>query len=320
MQWTRINITTSSEAVAAVSAIFDDYGATGQVIDDAADYQGLSAGSYGPHGEIVDPDKLPHVKEGAVVSAFLPEKKVNPELIATIQHRVDQLKTFGLDPGAGTVAVQAVNNADWETVWQKYYHPLRVTHDLTIVPEWEDYQPADSAERQLILDPGMAFGTGTHPTTQLMLQALEIVMRGGETVIDVGTGSGVLSIAAKLLGAGTVNGYDNDPVAIKSARRNLALNPAAKGVHLAVNNLLAGINTQVDIIVANILAEIIEPLVPQAVPNLKEGGYLLVSGIIKDRASDIAALLRDNGLVVEEQLRMKDWYGFIAHKPVPGEE
>lgn len=320
MQWIRINVTTTNEAVEAVSAIFDDYGATGQAIDDAADYQNIKPGLYGKHGEIVDPTDLPHVQSGAVVSAFLPENKVTPDLIATIRDRVTRLKDFGLDPGAGKVEVENVNNADWETVWQKYYHPLRVTHDLTIVPEWEDYQPQDSAEHLLILDPGMAFGTGTHPTTQLMLQALEVILRGGESVIDVGTGSGVLSIAAKILGAGKVAGYDNDPVAIKSAKRNLALNPSAAGVKLGVNNLMAGIHTQVDVIVANILAEIIEPLIPQAVPNLKEGGHLLLSGIIKDKANDIADLVEKNGLVIDERLRMKDWYAFIAHKPIPGAE
>lgn len=320
MNWTRINVTTTNESVEAVSAIFDDLGATGQAIDDAADYQNLKPGLYGKHGEIVDPQDLPHVKSGAVVSAFLPEKEVTPELVATVKSKVKDLGRFGLDPGPAEVSVEAVNDADWATVWQKYYHPLRVTHDLTIVPQWEDYQRQDPAEHLLILDPGMAFGTGTHPTTQLMLQALEVVLRGGESVIDVGTGSGVLSIAAKILGAKDVAGYDNDPVAIKSAKRNLALNPAAKGVQLGVNNLLAGINRQVDVIVANILAEIIEPLVPQAVPNLKAGGHLLLSGIIKDRAADIRQLVEQNGLVVDEQLRMKDWYGFIAHKPVPGAE
>lgn len=320
MNWTRINVTTSHEAVEAVSAIFDDLGATGQAIDDATDYQKLKPGLYGPHGEIVDPAKLPHVKSGAVVSAFLPEKEVTPELVATVKNKVKGLNQFGLNPGAAKVDVVPVNDADWATVWQKYYHPLRVTHDLTIVPQWEDYQRQDDGERLLVLDPGMAFGTGTHPTTQLMLQALEVVIRGGESVIDVGTGSGVLSIAAKILGAGEVSGYDNDPVAIKSAQRNLDLNPAAKGVKLGVNNLLTGIHHPVDLIVANILAEIIEPLVPQAVPNLKDGGHLLLSGIIKDRAQDIAKLVEENGLVVDEQLRMKDWYGFIAHKPIPGVE
>lgn len=179
-----------------------------------------------------------------------------------IEQRVRQLSQFGLNPAPAAVHSESINNQDWATVWQRYYHPVRVTNQLTVVPQWEDYQPTQAGEKELILDPGMAFGTGTHPTTKLMLQALEIVLRGNESVLDVGTGSGVLSIAAKQLGAGEVYAYDIDDVAVKSAQKKIDLNPVAKDVHLGVNNLLDGIHKKVDVVVANILAKIIVPLVP----------------------------------------------------------
>lgn len=152
-----------------------------------------------------------------------------------------------------------------------------------------------------------------------MLEALEKIIRGGESVIDVGTGSGVLSIAAKLLGAGNVDAYDVDEVAVRSARKNIALNPAAKDVHLGVNSLLNDIHTQVDVIVANILAEIIVPLVPQAFDNLRPGGYFLTSGIIDDKSGMIRQKLLDQGFIIDSETKMKDWHGIIAHKPTEEE-
>lgn len=152
------------------------------------------------------------------MTGYYPPTTFVPEKIADIRQRVAKLADFGLNPAPARVAAEEIDNQDWATAWQKYYHPVRVTRELTIVPQWEEYTPATADEKLLVLDPGMAFGTGTHPTTQLMLQALTIALRGGESMIDVGTGSGVLSIAAKQLGAGEVWAYDIDDVAVKSAK------------------------------------------------------------------------------------------------------
>lgn len=320
MDWTAVKVITSSEAVEAVSYILTSEGAVGVQIDDAADFAKLKPGRYGKYGEIVDPKEIPHRENGAAITGYFPENVFVPELITTIQGKVNKLRDFELDPGAAIVTSEAVNNEEWATVWQKYYHPLRVTNQLTIVPQWEKYQPASANEKLIILDPGMAFGTGTHPTTRLMLEALEIVIHGGESMIDVGTGSGVLSIAAKQLGAGDVAAYDIDDVAVQSAKKNIDLNPAAKDIKIGVNSLLDEIDTQVDLIVANILAEIIVPLVPQAFKNLKPGGQFLVSGIIKDKAKLVEDELTKHHFIVDQKLQMKDWYGMIAHKPAEGEE
>lgn len=320
MDWTAVTVITSSEAVEAVSYILTNEGAQGVQIDDAADFAHLKPGRYGKHGEIVDPATIPHRKSGAAVTGYFPAKTFVPELLPTIRQRVAKLRDYGLNPGDNDVSSAVVDNQRWATVWQKYYHPVRVTNELTIVPQWEEYQPAQPQEKLLVLDPGMAFGTGTHPTTQLMLQALENIIRGGESLIDVGTGSGVLSIAAKRLGAGAVQAYDVDEVAVRSAQKNLDLNPVAKDVKVGTNSLLDGIHTQVDVIVANILAEIIVPLVPQAFANLKPGGYFLTSGIIDDKAALVRQKLLDQGFIIDSETRMGDWHGVIAHKPTEGEE
>lgn len=318
--WTALSVETSSEAVEAVANLLHEAGAAGVQIDDAADFKNLTAGKYGKYGEIIDPEAIPHHQHGAAVIGYFPPHVFVPELVTELAQRVAQLAQFGLNPGAAKVSVKAIDQRDWATAWQKYYHPVRVTRELTVVPAWEDYQPTEAGERLIVLDPGMAFGTGTHPTTKLMLQALTLTLRGGESVIDVGTGSGVLAIAAKLLGAGTVQAYDIDPVAVKSARENVALNPAAHDVHPAENGLLDGLHETVDLIVANILAEIILPLIPQAWDNLRPGGSFLVSGIIKDKAPEIKAALEKQGFVVDETMRIKDWYGMITHRPAEGED
>lgn len=320
MEWTAIKVETSNEAVAAVSNILTEAGANGVQIDNAADYQKLTAGRFGKHGEIVDPATLPHQQKGAALTGYFPPHTFLPDLVPQIQQRVKQLSEFGLNPAPATVSVEGIKDEQWATVWQKYYHPVRITNQLTVVPQWEDYQPQQRGEKLITLDPGMVFGTGTHPTTKLMLQALTMVVRGGESMIDVGTGSGVLSIAAKLLGVGHVAAYDIDEVAIKSARENLALNPAAGKIELGVNSLLDGIDTQVDLIVANILAEIIVPLVPQARKNLKAGGKLLLSGIIADKEPLIADTLKKNGFLIDETMRIDDWFGIIAHRPTKEED
>ncbi|PRO79850.1 50S ribosomal protein L11 methyltransferase [Lactiplantibacillus pentosus] len=312
MKWTEVTVSTSNEAVEAVSNILMEAGASGVKIDDALDYQNLKPDRY---GEIIDLDTIPHVTSGAQVSAYYPETVFVPEILPTIKQRVSQLSDFDLNPAPNEVSMTALSDEDWATAWKKYYHPVRVTRYLTIVPSWEDYQPAQSGELVLRLDPGRAFGTGTHPTTKLCLQALETVINGGEHLIDVGTGSGVLSIAAKAMGVGAVEAYDLDDVAVASAQTNLDLNPVAKDVKVAANDLLAGIDTQADIIVANILAEIIIPLVPQARQNLKRGGYFITSGIIDDKFQTVLTALTDAGFQIAQHTQMGDWHGIVAYLP-----
>lgn len=315
MQWTEVSVITTNEAVEAVSNILQEAGASGVRIDDAADYQQLTA----KPDEIVDLSTIPHRDHGAEVTAYYPETVFIPEILPTIKQRVQGLSQFGLDPTPGTVTSQAVADESWATAWQKYYHPVRITRYLTVTPSWENYQPVQAGENVIRLDPGMAFGTGTHPTTELCLTALETVVRGGEKMYDVGTGSGVLSIAAKYLGVAQIEAFDLDEVAVRSAKANLRLNPIAADVKARPNNLLNGVHAPVDLIVANILAEIILPLVPQAWENLQPGGHFVTSGIIADKLAVVVQAQKKQGFIIDQILQMKDWRGVIAHKPTEDE-
>lgn len=316
MQWTEVSVLTTNEAVEAVSNILQEAGASGVKIDDAADFANLKPGKY---GEVVDLATIPHRTEGAEITAYYPETVFVPEILPTIRQRVSDLSKYGLDPKPGTVTSQAVDDESWATAWQKYYHPVRVTRYLTVTPSWEDYSPVQPGENVIRLDPGMAFGTGTHPTTRLSLTAMEMVVRGGESMYDVGTGSGVLSIAAKLMGVDKITAFDLDEVAVRSAKTNLDLNPIAKDVVAKPNNLLNGIHQPVNLVVANILAEIILPLVPQAWENLTPGGYFLTSGIIADKLTSVVEAQEKQGFIIDNILQMKDWRGVIAHKPTEDE-
>ena len=315
MDWTELSIITTSEAVEAVSNILMEHGASGVSIEDAKDFEKIKPGKYGDHGEIVDPKDLSHITHGAIVSAYYPNNQHIDQQTDKITQKVRALANFGLNPGPVEANLTPVVNQDWQTAWERYYHPVSISRFITIVPSWEDYQPKSAQEKVVRLDPGMAFGTGTHPTTRLSLQALEIVLQGGESILDVGTGSGVLSIAAKLMGAGEIQAFDVDDIAVRSAEKNIQLNPAAKSIHVSANDLLKGIHEHVDIVVANILAEIIVPLVPQAWDNLKSGGYFLTSGIIKDKYEVVKNAMVGQGFQIIETLKMKDWYGIIAQKP-----
>jgi ribosomal protein L11 methyltransferase len=294
LDWIKLTVTTTNEASEAVINLLMENGAGGVEIDDS-DLSQVELATY-------------FQAQAGLVELF-------PEL----EQKIAQLREFGLDPGKGTVELAELDDDSWADVWKKYYHPVRLTRYLTIVPSWESYTPETTDEKVIKLDPGRAFGTGTHPTTKLALQALETVVRGGETMIDVGTGSGVLSIAAKYFGVAQIAAYDVDAEAVKAAEENLALNGMQEAITVGANDLLAGIKTKVELITANILAEIIVPLIPQAYECLKPGGIFITSGIIADKKDLIASELEAKGFVIDQILNIKDWYSIIAHMPTTDE-
>lgn len=312
MKWNEVKVTTASEAVEAVSNILMEAGASGVAIEDALDIVNYKEDQY---GELLDRDTFTNLEEGATVSAYFPETIFLPEIMPFIKDRINLLPEFGLAIGKNEITVSEVEESDWATAWKKYYHPVRVTRYLTIVPSWESYEAASSEEKIITLDPGMAFGTGTHPTTNLTLQALETVVRGGETVLDVGTGSGVLSIACSLMGAKEIYAYDLDEVAVRSAQENVDMNEGTENIKVAANDLLKGVEHSADIIVANILADIIKLMIPDAWRLLKSDGTFIISGIIEDKKDMILEEIYSQGFEVDRIFQQKDWYAMILKKP-----
>lgn len=313
MKWTEVSVLTASEAVEAVSNILVEAGTSGVSIEDFSDFENTPDDGF---GQIWALDEADYSKEGVVIKAYFPETIFLPEILPSIQQRILELKTFGLDIGPNEVKTSEVSDTSWATAWKKYYHPLQVTRFMTVVPSWEEYTPKFSDERIIRLDPGLAFGTGTHPTTRLSMQALETSIVGGETILDVGTGSGVLSIASKALGAGNVYAYDLDEVAVRAAKENMDLNDYAKEVQVAANDLLKGISIEADIVMANILAEIILLLIEDAWRVLKPNGLFITSGIIDSKKDTVLEQLLAQGFEIEQVQQMKDWFAIIARKPL----
>ncbi|WP_035050827.1 50S ribosomal protein L11 methyltransferase [Carnobacterium pleistocenium] len=317
MKWIELQIQTSNEAVEAVSNILIESGSQGVAIEDRQDFLNNPDDGF---GEIWALDEADFSKEGVIIKAYFPDTLFLPELVPNIKLRINELKTFGLDIAPNSVKVDEVAEENWATAWKKYYHPLQVTRFLTVVPSWEEYELQHPDERVIRLDPGLAFGTGTHPTTMLSLQALETYIRGDETILDVGTGSGVLSIASKALGAKHVHAYDLDDVAVKAAVENIELNDYATDIIVKANDLLKGVTIEADIVVANILAEIIIPLIPEAFEVLKPGGLFLTSGIIEDKKELILSEQKKQGFTIIQVQQMKDWCSIVAQKPLAEDE
>lgn len=311
MKWTEVSIHTTNEAVEAVSNILHEAGASGVVIEDSVDFDKERADQF---GEIYALKQEDFPTQGVIVKAYLPESSFIAETVEGIRLSIEALKDFNIDVGNNTVTMSEVNEEDWATAWKQYYHPVKISNRFTVVPTWEDYTPVATDELIIELDPGMAFGTGTHPTTVMCLQALEKVVNEGDDVVDVGTGSGVLSIGAALLGAKAVHALDLDEVAVRSARENIALNKVNHVVDVHHGNLLDTVKAPADVVVANILAEIIMTFTDDAYSIVKEGGVFVTSGIIGAKRDDVKAALQASGFTIEEVLEMEDWVAIIARK------
>ncbi|SER83544.1 50S ribosomal protein L11 methyltransferase [Psychrobacillus sp. OK032] len=313
MKWSELSIHTTNEAVEAISNILHEAGASGVVIEDSEE---LLREREDVFGEIysLNPDDFP--VDGVRVKAYLAETSFLLETVEEIKLAINNLQNFNIDLGHNHVTVQEVDEEDWATAWKKYYHPVKISNRFTIVPTWEDYERVNTDELIIELDPGMAFGTGTHPTTVMCLQALEKTVQIGSSVIDVGTGSGVLSIGAAKLGAASIHALDLDEVAVQSAKENIALNKVNDIVQVTHGNLLDNVNEQADIVVANILAEIIMTFTNDAYSIVKDGGLFITSGIIATKKEDVRNSLQQAGFEIEEVMMMEDWVTIISRKIV----
>lgn len=311
MKWSELSVHTTNEAIEPISNILHEAGASGVVIEDPTE---LTKEREDQFGEIYQLQKEDYPSEGVYVKAYLPVTSFLTETIEEIKQNITNLQEFQIDIGKNVVTITEVNDEDWATAWKQYYHPVKISERFTVVPTWEEYTPVSSDELIIELDPGMAFGTGTHPTTVMCIQALERTVKKGDMLIDVGTGSGVLSVAAAQLGAKHVDAYDLDEVAVKTAKENIELNHVSNQVTVAQKNLLQGVTEQVDVIVANILAEVILRFTDDVGRLVKPGGYFVSSGIINGKKDEVKAAVESAGFDIEEVLTMEDWVAIIAKK------
>lgn len=312
MKWSELSIHTTEEAVDAISNILHEAGASGVVIEDSQDFERQRDQQY---GEIYALDREDFPQEGVIVKAYLPVSSFLAENVKEIKLAINNLKKFNINLGANEVSLSEVDEEDWSTAWKQYYHPVKISNRFTIVPTWENYEPVESDKLMIELDPGMAFGTGTHPTTVMSLQALEKHVQQGMYVTDVGTGSGVLAIGASMLGANHVHALDLDPIAVRSAKENIALNKIGGTIDVVEGDLLDTVKEPADIVVANILAEIIMTFTDDAYTVVKPGGLFITSGIIETKKEDVKQSLTNAGFIIDEVMMMEDWVTIVSRKP-----
>lgn len=310
MKWYEVCVHTSNEANEAVSNVLHGFTSGGVTIEDPLD---ITKEHQTTFGEIYDLNQDDYPKEGIFIKTYLSEDPRRNGTLAEINQAIHNLKNHQLEIGKGDVTVREVDEEDWATAWKKFYKPVKISENVMIKPTWEKL---DSTTDSLVIDidPGMAFGTGTHPTTVLCVQALERYVKQGDLVIDVGCGSGILSIASGLLGAKNVMAYDLDDVAISSTNYNASLNGLETTIHAQQNNLLDGINETVDVIVSNILAEIIVTFVDDAWECLNQEGYFITSGIISEKKEMVVSKLKESGFNIISSHEQNDWVVIVAQK------
>lgn len=322
--WLEVTVTTSQEAVEAVSEMLMELGAGGVVVDDPR-LLARRAAEVGP--DLVDePDAAQAWQQylkgagaeswplGAVsgdvrVSAYLPTEHA-PDL-AALQARVAGLPTAGLDPGPAQVTTRIVHEEDWANTWKRYYTVQRIGRRVVIVPSWLEYAQ-QAGDLVIRLDPGMAFGTGTHPTTRLCLEVLEDLVQPGQYILDLGTGSGILAIAAAKLGA-RVKALDIDARAATVAAANAAANGVGELVATGAGTL-ATIPDQekYDLVVANIVADTIITILPDIGAHLAPGGRFVASGIVENRLEAVKAAWEKSGLTINTVRRSTEWVCIVG--------
>ncbi|MFC5703680.1 50S ribosomal protein L11 methyltransferase [Cohnella faecalis] len=327
MRWHELTILATEPSQEMVSHYLYELGAAGVSIEESWTEDKPRDTSLGQWYD----KPLNNIRAGyAEIRSYFADETDVESVVKQLTALLEGLPEFGYDAGEFTIAAGEVDDEDWADSWKKYFKPIQVTEKLTIKPTWEEYE-ARPEEVIIELDPGMAFGTGTHPTTVLCLKTLEGAISGGEEVIDVGTGSGILAIGAMRLGAKRVLALDLDPVAVSSATENIKLNGLQDDVEVKLSDLLGilrdsgidrpnGVKPPVDLVVANILAEIILLFIADVMEVLKPGGIYIASGIYKNKEQDVEAGLLAAGFEIVDKVRQDDWVAFVAGKPKGDDE
>ena len=322
MKYIEFKVHASRQGIEQVTAMYLRMGIDQVSIDDPADMEDIlnKKNEYG--WDYVDDDLKKGLDREPTISIYFEDTEENREKIQQLKLQVMMLKSkeleglFGWDVDFGRLYAEdiIVDDADWKDKWKEYFKPVRITDRLVVKPTWEEYEPNDG-EKVIQIDPGMAFGTGTHETTSLCLKLMEKYL-GDEPqdkeVLDVGCGSGILSIAAALLGCRSVTGVEIDEDAVRVAEENVELNGIGDRVEILQGDLTEGIESKADIIVANLMADLVMTLSKSAKEHLKDGGIFISSGILLEKKGIVSDAVKKAGFEIIEIAEDGEWCAIAA--------
>ncbi|SFP78661.1 ribosomal protein L11 methyltransferase [Oscillibacter sp. PC13] len=316
MKWLELHIDTTHAGLEAVETMLSSLGIDGVVIDDETEFQEFLENNH-QYWDYVDEELEKRMEGKSRVTFYLEADEAGFAKLGEVRIALAQLKHSRTDCGTLLMTLENLEDADWENNWKQYYRPMEIGERLLVVPQWETADP--KGRIPLILDPGLTFGTGSHATTRLCLTALEQRIHGGERVLDLGCGSGILSIAALRLGAAHAFACDIDDKCLDVAYENAALNGIGPDTYtvrvgdiLTNRALQAEIDGGYDVVLANIVADVIIALAPAVRGLLAPGGVFLCSGIIDDRAEEVAGKLRAAGLKLLESRESEGWFAYTC--------
>ena len=320
MDWIKVSIYTTSEGIEPVSGRLYQLGITGIEIEDEQDFKDFLENNH-QYWDYVD-DNLIKQKQGETrVIAYVSDNAPGRETLSEIRTSMLELKELDGAGEFGRLEIELDNTSeeDWANNWKKYFHTLEIGKKLVIKPEWEELtEPTDKVV--FSINPGMSFGTGSHYTTQLCIEALEEYVKQDDMMLDLGCGSGILSVISLMLGAKEAYAVDIDPNAVTVAYENADRNNVSRSrYHVMSGNILTDTGLQktlgerkYDVIAANIVADVIIGLAPKTKEYLKEGGVFITSGIIEDREDDVRSALEKCGFKIEDIRRRRDWLSIIC--------
>lgn len=314
MNYYEIRIFTSAEGIEPVSAILTMLGHETFMIEEAADVEELLEKKNSYDWDYIDEAVLAQQNAEPVITLYLEDDEAAREHIKSICSAVDLLKLQATDGCFGRLEVEHAYKSDdeWKDNWKEYFKPAKITEHIVIKPTWEPYEP-QNGEKVIEIDPGMAFGTGTHETTRMCVQHLEKYIESeNDIVLDLGCGSGVLSIAAALIGSKHVYGVDIDPNAITAATENVELNRLSDCIEVFYSDVTEGLDIKADIIAANMMADLIILLAPDVARHLQRKKIFISSGILEEKLDGVIDALKACGFVILEVLHENEWCAVAA--------
>ncbi|GAA0698467.1 50S ribosomal protein L11 methyltransferase [Paraclostridium ghonii] len=309
MKWAEITIKTTTEAVEAITNILYEQNVGGVSIEDPKDFKFQKKHEY--DWDFVEEEIFNSGYEGVIIKTYITEERDVSDDIKTIKEKIDGLKEFGIDVGEAVVELSQVDEEDWANEWKNYYKPTKIGEKIVVKPTWEEYEVTDS-DLIIELDPGMAFGTGTHETTSMCIRELEKYVREDSKVFDIGCGSGILAIAAAKLGSKNVLAVDLDEVAVKVSKENIELNKVEGSVNALHGNLMEVVTDKADIVVANIIADIIKILAKDIKQFMKDDAVFISSGIIHAKVDEVKEALTQNGLEIVHVESLGEWNAIVS--------